>query len=155
MTHWFFKINTHLKLSSQNTFHGPLIPYTSYIDALKHILTWPLKKHQYGSSKHSLAHRNVLHIRQFEKVKYMRHYCKDFVIAYLLLFWFHTSVRKAKDFFKNLLTRCCWLSIFQWIFEAEFKEFEPRLKYGTLYIKSYSLLQELSQRSIETGFWRI
>ena len=40
--------------------------------------------------------------------------------------------------------------------EAELKEFEPRLKikrwlkYG--WFKSYSLFQDLSRRSIETGF---
>ena len=45
--------------------------------------------------------------------------------------------------------------------EAEFKEFEPRikfkprLKYGWFHLKSYSLFQELSRRSIETGFGRI
>ena len=43
--------------------------------------------------------------------------------------------------------------------EAEFKEFEPRLefetrlKYGGFHLKSYSRLQDLSRRSIETGFW--
>ena len=39
--------------------------------------------------------------------------------------------------------------------EAEFKEFEPRLKYGWFHLKSHSMLQYLSRRSIETGFWRI
>ena len=42
--------------------------------------------------------------------------------------------------------------------EAEFKEFEPRLKfkqrlkYGWFHWKSYSLFQDLSRRPIETGF---
>ena len=42
--------------------------------------------------------------------------------------------------------------------EAEFTEFEPglkfqpRLKYDWLHLKSYSLLQDLSHRSIETVF---
>jgi len=36
--------------------------------------------------------------------------------------------------------------------EAEFKEFEPRLKYGWFHLKLYSILQDLSRRSIETGF---
>ena len=43
--------------------------------------------------------------------------------------------------------------------EAEFKEFEPRLKsklrlkYGWFHIKLYSIFQDLSRRLIETGFW--
>ena len=43
--------------------------------------------------------------------------------------------------------------------EAEFKEFEPRLKfkpglkYGWFFFKLYSIVQDLSGRSIETGFW--
>ena len=45
--------------------------------------------------------------------------------------------------------------------EAEFKEFEPwlkfksGLKYGWFYLKLYSIIQDLSRRSIETGFWGI
>ena len=45
--------------------------------------------------------------------------------------------------------------------EAEFKEFElrlkfkPRLKYGWFHLKLYSIFQDLSRRSIETGFWQI
>ena len=45
--------------------------------------------------------------------------------------------------------------------EAEFKEFEPclkfetRLEYGWFPRKLYSMFQDLSRRSIETGFWRI
>ena len=45
--------------------------------------------------------------------------------------------------------------------EAEFKEFEPRLKfksrlkYGWFHLKLYSIFQDLSRRSIETGFWWI
>ena len=39
--------------------------------------------------------------------------------------------------------------------EAEFKEFEPRLKYGLFHLKSYSIFQDLSRRSIETGYWQI
>ena len=45
--------------------------------------------------------------------------------------------------------------------EAEFKEFErrlkfkPRLKYGWFHLKLYSMFQDLSRCSIETGFWRI
>ena len=38
--------------------------------------------------------------------------------------------------------------------EAEFKEFEPRLKYGWFPLKLYSMFQDSSRRSIETGFWR-
>ena len=44
--------------------------------------------------------------------------------------------------------------------EAEFKEFEPRLKfetrlkYGWFHLKLYSMFQELSRRYIETGYWR-
>jgi len=42
--------------------------------------------------------------------------------------------------------------------EAEFKEFEPRLifdtlfKYGWFHLKLYSMFQDLSRRSIITGF---
>ena len=36
--------------------------------------------------------------------------------------------------------------------EAEFKEFEPRLKYGCFHLKLYSVFQDLSRHSIETGF---
>ena len=45
--------------------------------------------------------------------------------------------------------------------EAEFKEFEPqlkfgtRLKYGWFHFKLYSMFQDLSRRSIKTGFWWI
>ena len=45
--------------------------------------------------------------------------------------------------------------------EGEFKEFESRLKfklrlkYGWFYLKLYSIFQDLSLRSSETGFWRI
>ena len=45
--------------------------------------------------------------------------------------------------------------------EAEFNEFEPRLtfmtqlKYGWFGLKLYSMFQDLSRHSIETGFWRI
>jgi len=45
--------------------------------------------------------------------------------------------------------------------EAEFKEFErqlkfkPRLKYGWFHLKLYSMFQDLSHGSIETGFWWI
>ena len=38
--------------------------------------------------------------------------------------------------------------------EAELKEFKPRLKYGWFLLKLYSMFQDLSRRSIETGFWR-
>ena len=44
------------------------------------------------------------------------------------------------------------------IIEAEFKEFEPRFKvkprltYGWFYLKLYSIFQDLSRRSFETGF---
>ena len=43
--------------------------------------------------------------------------------------------------------------------EAEFKEFEPRLrfqlqlKYGRFHFKLYSMFQDLSRRSIETGLF--
>jgi len=45
--------------------------------------------------------------------------------------------------------------------EAKFKEFEPqlkfdpRLKYGWFHLKLYSMFQDLSRRSIKTGFLRI
>ena len=45
--------------------------------------------------------------------------------------------------------------------ETEFIEFEPRfkfkpgLKYGWFHVKLYLIFQDLSQRSIETGFWHI
>ena len=37
--------------------------------------------------------------------------------------------------------------------EDEFKEFEPRLKYGWLHIKLYLIFQDLAD--FETGFWQI
>ena len=46
------------------------------------------------------------------------------------------------------------------ILEDEFKEFEPRLKFVTrlkcswFHLKLYSMFQNLSRRSIKTGFWR-
>ena len=45
--------------------------------------------------------------------------------------------------------------------KSEFKEFEPRLKskpqlkYGWFHFKLYSIFQDLSWRSIKTGFWQI
>ena len=36
--------------------------------------------------------------------------------------------------------------------ETEFKEFEPRLKYGWFHLKLYLIFQDLSRHSIETGF---
>ena len=39
--------------------------------------------------------------------------------------------------------------------EDEFKEFEPRLKYGWFRLKLYLIFQDLSRLLIETGFWRI
>ena len=36
--------------------------------------------------------------------------------------------------------------------KAGFKEFEPPLKYGWFHLKLYSMFQDLSGRSIETGF---
>ena len=38
--------------------------------------------------------------------------------------------------------------------EAEFKEFEPRLENGWFHLKLYSVLRDLSRRSIGTSFWR-
>ena len=39
--------------------------------------------------------------------------------------------------------------------EAEFKKFDTRLKYGWFHLKLYSMFQDLSQCSIETGFGMI
>ena len=45
--------------------------------------------------------------------------------------------------------------------EAEFKEYEPRLKLkprlksGWFHLKLYLIFQVLGRRSIETGFWQI
>jgi len=45
--------------------------------------------------------------------------------------------------------------------EAEFEEFEqrlkfkPRMKYGWFHLNWYSMFQDLSWLLIETGFWRI
>ena len=38
--------------------------------------------------------------------------------------------------------------------EAEFKEFEKRLKNGWFHLKLYSVIRDLCRRSIGTGFWR-
>jgi len=54
-----------------------------------------------------------------------------------------------------------FLSIRIFTSEAEFKEFEqrlkfkPRLKYGWFHLKMYYIFQDLSRRSIKTGFWVI
>ena len=57
----------------------------------------------------------------------------------------------------NLLLFICFNALFNYftkkeisLLEAEFKEFEPRLKYGW-----YLIFQDLSRRSLETGFWQI
>ena len=48
-----------------------------------------------------------------------------------------------------------------YIYETEFKEFEPqfkfetRLKCGWFHLKLYLMFQDLSRLLIETGFWRI
>ena len=53
------------------------------------------------------------------------------------------------------------LSIRIFTSEAEFKDFEqrlkfkPRLKYGWFHLKMYYIFQDLSRRSIKTGFWVI
>ena len=53
------------------------------------------------------------------------------------------------------------LSIRIFTSEAEFKEFEqrlkfkPRLKYGWFHLKMYYIFQDLSRRSIKTGFLAI
>ena len=39
--------------------------------------------------------------------------------------------------------------------ETEFKEFEPRLKYGWFHLKLYLIFQGLSRGSIETSSWGI
>ena len=39
--------------------------------------------------------------------------------------------------------------------EGRIKEFEPRLKYGWFLLELYLTFQDISQRSIETSFWRI
>ena len=35
--------------------------------------------------------------------------------------------------------------------KTKFKEYKPQLKYGWFHL--YSMFQDLSRRSIETGFW--
>ena len=42
-----------------------------------------------------------------------------------------------------------------WMREAEFQEFEPRLNFSWLHLRLYSIFQNLSRRSIETGFCEI
>ena len=39
--------------------------------------------------------------------------------------------------------------------EAEFKELEPRLKYGLFHLELHLMFQDLSRRSNKTGYWRI
>ena len=39
--------------------------------------------------------------------------------------------------------------------EAEFKEFEPRLKYSWFHLKLNSIFKDLSRGWIETGFCKI
>ena len=53
-------------------------------------------------------------------------------------------------------TVVCKVSSFVGSPEAEFKEFYSRLKFKQrLHLKLYSLFQDLSRHSIETGFWWI
>jgi len=44
---------------------------------------------------------------------------------------------------------------YAWNSETEFKEFETRLKYGWFNLELYSMLQDLSRRSMKTGYLRI
>ena len=66
----------------------------------------------------------------------------------------------SSSFFKLLIQVQSVETTFKWP-EAEFKEFErrlkikPRLKYGWFHLKLYQMFQGLSRCSIETGFWRI
>jgi len=48
-----------------------------------------------------------------------------------------------------------WKTIISLITEAEFKEFEPCIKYGWIRLKLLLIFQDLSRCSIKTGFWRI
>ena len=60
--------------------------------------------------------------------------------------------------YTNILFTIPSFNVLPMISEAEFKEFEPRLKfktrlkYGWFHLKLYSMFQDLSWRSIETGF---
>ena len=38
---------------------------------------------------------------------------------------------------------------------AEFKELEPRIKYGLFHLELHLMFQDLSRRSNKTGYWRI
>ena len=80
---------------------------------------------------------------------------------------FHSSSMK-KYIFSRILKLLLCVKRRQWLFvlidvqpEAEFKEFEPRfkfkpqLKYDWFHLKLYQIFQDLSRRSIETGFWQI
>ena len=56
----------------------------------------------------------------------------------------------------NIDKNKCFVLFFKCIFlEAEFKEFETRLKYGWFHLKLFLIFQDLSRRCIETGFWQI
>ena len=61
----------------------------------------------------------------------------------------------------ELLRRTKLFSIYYMSPEAKFKKFEPwlkfkpRVKYGWFYLKLYYIIQDLSRRSIDTGFWGI
>ena len=76
------------------------------------------------------------------------------------------SEKQEKTFFCNQFSSShfsreeCKLEVLgrKFVPEAEFIEFElrfkfkPRLKYGWFHLKLYKMLQDLSRRSIETGF---
>ena len=73
-------------------------------------------------------------------------------VYFLIKIYINASTQNRNP--KSLHSSTCKLQ-----FEAELKKFEPRLKfkprlkYGWFHIKSYSMFQDLSRRSIETDFF--
>ena len=92
---------------------------------------------------------NNMYVRVFsnrgEERYYFRPLCTPLKISTTTNIFINKSYRKSVKCFNFSLQP-----------EAEFKEFERRLKFKQRFqIKLYSLFQDLSRRSIETGFWRI
>ena len=85
---------------------------------------------------------------------------KSFTLYSLILETYNKRESQGIRPFLSLCIFCfeVWphvLCIVYSVSEGEFKEFETRLKYGWFHWKMDSMFQDLSRRSIETGFWRI
>ena len=104
--------------------------------------------------------KNVEERRLPESLNFM---CIGEFVAFGLLDRAYRSERSYhKDEYNSQWMFCGKIGLYQSLLcpEAEFKEFEPRLKfmpwlkYGWFHLKLYSIFQDLNRRSIKTGFGR-